>query len=405
MFSLSRVLQEIRGEGLVARISNDYEPQLPVVGEDIPGPAVMNCLGTVRSLETVDQRASMVSHGFRLPCSDSDETDDDVLSVGPARPLVTAALLGGSGNSWTADYPYGMCCAQLDDFNWVIPAGDLVRGLPEPDLEVDSSDTKPNVYDVYHDMPDEFPVEMEATAVESLCSPVVVQTRPQGGCDPVVPLRMCQGHDFIKKISPEVVVSGRESIISVPDVCDEICVMPDQLPVVPKSAAVPLAASVVAQTRPRGGGGSNLLLPVDMSIEPLDDDGLDVIISGRESTVMKSDVSRDICVEPDQLPVVVSKVAVESLGLPGVAGRARRETFYSSGYISGRWTYGGGASSRTDRAFGSGKAPGRWTYGGDGCFGTVKAFGSGDETERWTCGGGAISGTDRAFGSGKAPGL
>ena len=30
----------IRGEGLVARISDDYEPQLPVVGEVIPGPAV-----------------------------------------------------------------------------------------------------------------------------------------------------------------------------------------------------------------------------------------------------------------------------------------------------------------------------------------------------------------------------
>ena len=83
----------IRGEGLVARISNDYESQLPVVGEDIPGPAVTNCLGTVRSLEIVDQRATMVGHGFRLPCSDMDESDDDVLSVGPARPLVTAALL------------------------------------------------------------------------------------------------------------------------------------------------------------------------------------------------------------------------------------------------------------------------------------------------------------------------
>ena len=34
---------------------------------------------------------------------------------------------------------------------------------------------------------------------------------------------------------------------------------------------------------------------------------------------MKSDVSHDICVEPDELPVVVSKVAVEPLGLPGVA--------------------------------------------------------------------------------------
>ena len=42
--------QLIRGEGLVARISNDYE--LPVVGEDIPGPAVPNYLGTAWSLET-----------------------------------------------------------------------------------------------------------------------------------------------------------------------------------------------------------------------------------------------------------------------------------------------------------------------------------------------------------------
>ena len=63
--------------------------------------------------------------------------------------------------------------------------------------------------------------------------------------------------------------------------------LPDQLPVVvPKSTAVPLAASVVTQTRPWGGGGSNLLLPVNMSIEPLDDDGPDVISSGRESTWM-----------------------------------------------------------------------------------------------------------------------
>ena len=34
---------------------------------------------------------------------------------------------------------------------------------------------------------------------------------------------------------------------------------------------------------------------------------------------MISDVSRDICVEPDQLPVVVYKEAVEPLGLPVVA--------------------------------------------------------------------------------------
>ena len=160
----------------------------------------------------------------------------------------------------------------------------MVGVLPGPELEVDSADIEPNVYDVYDaydDVPDDFPGEMEVTAVESLCSHVVVQRRLQGGCDPVLPLCMCQGQDFLTKNSSKVVVSGQVSIITDPDVRGEICVRPDQLPVVvPKSAAVPLAVSVVAQTRPRGGGGSNLLLPVDRSIEPLDDDGPDVIISG-----------------------------------------------------------------------------------------------------------------------------
>ena len=274
----------------------------------------------------------MVGHSFRLPCSDSDESDD-VLSAGPMQPLVTATPLGGAGghdddmlqvnslsdwsvNSWTAEDPHGVCCAQLDDFDWVIPASDMVGGLPGPVLDVDSSDIEPDVYDV----PDEFPVTVETTAVESLCFSVVVKTRPQGGCDPVLPLLVCQGQDFLMEVGPEVLVSGRESIITYPDVRCEIYVIPDQLPVVvPKSAAVTQAVSVVAQTRPRGGCGSNLLLPVDKSIEPLDDDGPDIVISRRESTVMISDVGRDICMEPDQLPVVVSKEAEELLALPVVA--------------------------------------------------------------------------------------
>ena len=69
----------IRGQGLVARISNDYEPQLPVVGEDIPGPAVPCHVGTAQLLETMDQRTTVVGRDFRLPCSDSDDSDDDVL--------------------------------------------------------------------------------------------------------------------------------------------------------------------------------------------------------------------------------------------------------------------------------------------------------------------------------------
>ena len=58
---------------MVARISNDHEPQLPVVGEDIPGPAVPCHLATART--------TVVGHDFRLPCSDSDDSDGNVLCV------------------------------------------------------------------------------------------------------------------------------------------------------------------------------------------------------------------------------------------------------------------------------------------------------------------------------------
>ena len=122
----------------------------------------------------MDQRATVIGHGVRLPCSDSDESDDDVLSVGPMRPLVTAAPLGGarrhddgmmhanslsdewSVDSWTAENRYGTCCAQLDNFDWVIPSGDLVGRLPRPEEGDGLSDIEPDVCDV----PDEFPVSM-----------------------------------------------------------------------------------------------------------------------------------------------------------------------------------------------------------------------------------------------------
>ena len=221
-----------------------------------------------------------------------------------------------SVDSWTAENHHGTCCAQLDDLYWVISAGDLVGGWPRPEEDEELSDIEPDVCDV----PDEFPVSMEMVAVELLCFTVVVQMRPQGGCDPVLPLPVCKGQDFLAEDGPDVIVSGQDSIITESDVSCEICVVSDQFPVVePKLAAVPLAVSVVAQTRPRVGCGPDLPLPVDKGMVSLDDDGLDVIISGRESIVMISDVSRDICVEPDQLPVVVSKDAVEPLALPVAA--------------------------------------------------------------------------------------
>ena len=64
---------------MVARISNDYRPQLPVVGKDIPGPAVLCHVGTARLLETVNNRTRSVGRAVRRPYLDSDESDNDVL--------------------------------------------------------------------------------------------------------------------------------------------------------------------------------------------------------------------------------------------------------------------------------------------------------------------------------------
>ena len=83
---------------MVARISDDYEPQFPVVGEDLPCPAardvVASRVGAVQPLETVNQWSRVVGNSFRLPCSDSDDSDDYMLSVGAVRPLTSCSTVG-----------------------------------------------------------------------------------------------------------------------------------------------------------------------------------------------------------------------------------------------------------------------------------------------------------------------
>ena len=57
----------IRGGGLVARISDEYEPQFPVVGEDLPCPAAQDVVASrVGTLETINQRNRVVGNCFRF---------------------------------------------------------------------------------------------------------------------------------------------------------------------------------------------------------------------------------------------------------------------------------------------------------------------------------------------------
>ena len=195
----------IRGEGLVAQISDDYEPQLPVVGEDIPGPAVPCHVGTAQLLETVDRRTTVVGRVFRLPCSDSD--DDVLYAEGPDGEVRQINLRNEwSADSWTADDSCGEGCAQLDDFNWFLPTDDRVGDLPAPESQVDLSDSESDVDDVE---PDLVLAQMTTMAVESLCALVVTQTRSMEGCDPASPRRLRRGRDLLTE-DGTVVVDTRQ---------------------------------------------------------------------------------------------------------------------------------------------------------------------------------------------------
>ena len=151
----------------------------------------------------------------------------------------------------------------------------------ETRTHVDNDPDDPDQVDIGRDvrgLEDAVPVMFDRTAVVPLALPVVVQTRPQVGCDPDLPLAVYKGQESLMEDGPGDIVSGRESIIKRSDVRRELCVVSDQDPVVvPKLAAVPIAVPVVLQTRPQVGCGPDLPLPVDEGQVSLDDDGPDVI--------------------------------------------------------------------------------------------------------------------------------
>ena len=65
--------------------------------------------------------------------------------------------------------------------------------------------------------PDTVPVRMTTTAVESLCPPVVTQTRPKEGCDPASPRQLRRGRDVLMEDSMVALDTRRISIAHNPD--------------------------------------------------------------------------------------------------------------------------------------------------------------------------------------------
>ena len=81
----------------------------------------------------------------------------------------------------TADDSCGEGCAQLDDFNWFLPADERAGDLLAPESEMEVSDSESEVEYIE---PDSTPLQMKTTAKQLLCPPVVAQTRPMEGCNP-----------------------------------------------------------------------------------------------------------------------------------------------------------------------------------------------------------------------------
>ena len=102
---------------------------------DIPEPAVPCHGGIARLEETVNKRIRSVGRVVRRPCSDSEESDND---VGYAE--VDDSTLGQP----TVDL-CGEGCAQLDDFKWFLPTDEWAGDLSAPDSEIEPSDSESGV--------------------------------------------------------------------------------------------------------------------------------------------------------------------------------------------------------------------------------------------------------------------
>ena len=233
-------------------------------------------------------------------CQQRADYKDDVFSMGPRGPM---------------DRPR-MCCAQLHEFDWVVPHYD-------PDTLLSGRDMKVGFADINRDirvLPDAFPVMFDKTAAVPMTLPVDVEMGPQVDDDPDDPDKVVIRRDV--RNLPDVFPVGFDKTAAVPmtlpvdvemgpqvvddpddpdmvDIRRDVRNLPDVFPVrFDKSAAVPMP------------------LPVDVEMGQQVDDDPDVMLTGREVEVSDMDVVQDIRVltsmfeesatVPLSLPVVVN---------------------------------------------------------------------------------------------------
>ena len=131
---------------MVARIRNDYRHQHPVVGNDIPEPAVPYYGGTARLDEPADMRKRSMGRVDSRPYPDSEESDDDVVYAKECESeLQQINLRNEAMNQITVD-TCGERCTQLDDFNWFLLTDEWKEKSNTPESEIDTSDSEKGVH-------------------------------------------------------------------------------------------------------------------------------------------------------------------------------------------------------------------------------------------------------------------
>ena len=105
-------------------------------------------MGTARLFETVNNRTRLVGHAVRRPYSDLDESDNDMLYAAEHDSSVQQVSLRNDWLTQTADDSCGEGCAQLDNFNWGLPANEWAGDLPAPESEMEVSDSGSEVLSI-----------------------------------------------------------------------------------------------------------------------------------------------------------------------------------------------------------------------------------------------------------------
>ena len=232
-------------------------------------------------------------------CQQRADATDNVFSMGAQGPM---------------DRP-GMCCARLDDFDWVVPHYDLDT-LSGRDMEVGVADINRDI----HVLPDVFPVIFDKMAAVPMTLDVKMGTyvdddpddpdmvdirRDVQNLPDVFPVRFDKMTAVPMTLPVDVEMGPQvDDDPDDPDMADirlDVRNLPDVFPVrFDQMAAVPMT------------------LPVNVQMGPQVDDDPDVMLTGQEVEVSDTDVGRDIRVLTDGCPSMFEESATVPLSLPVV---------------------------------------------------------------------------------------